>query len=459
MKRLLIANRGEIACRIMRSARELGIHTIAVFSEADRNARHVSEADEAHCIGPAPAAKSYLVKEHLLEAARVSRADAIHPGYGFLSENADFAQNVLDAGLIWVGPSPDLIRMMGDKQNARVTAKQAGVPIVPGSTCFAVDQIEGVAEAADTVGFPLLVKATAGGGGIGMREVDRPEKLEEAVRGVQRAALSAFGEGAIYLERFIPRARHVEIQVFGFGDDNPLHFFERDCSLQRRFQKVLEESPSPRLPDSVRNHMCEAALTLCRQTRYSGAGTVEFIVDADTFEFFFLEMNTRIQVEHPVTEMLTGVDLVRLQLLLSSEKLTDQDRVAPSRKGAAIEARLYAENPNKSFFPSPGTLQRFVLPAASQTVRIDSGYREKDAITPFYDPMVAKIIVWGETREQAIETAQSALAQTHVEGLMTNRDFLIACLDHPAFRAGDVHTGFIQEHRDVLIPQTPRTPR
>ena len=205
--------------------------------------------------------------------------------------------------------------------------------------------------------------------------------------------------------------------------------------------------------------MCEAALTLCRQTRYSGAGTVEFIVDADTFEFFFLEMNTRIQVEHPVTEMLTGVDLVRLQLLLSSEKLTDQDRVAPSRKGAAIEARLYAENPNKSFFPSPGTLQRFVLPAASQTVRIDSGYREKDAITPFYDPMVAKIIVWGETREQAIETAQSALAQTHVEGLMTNRDFLIACLDHPAFRAGDVHTGFIQEHRDVLIPQTPRTPR
>jgi 3-methylcrotonyl-CoA carboxylase alpha subunit len=312
MRKLLIANRGEIACRIIRSARALGIETVAVHSQADRGALHVEMADRAVEIGPPPAAQSYLDAARLLQVAAETGADAVHPGYGFLSESADFAKAVIDGGLTWVGPAPETIALMGDKQTARRSAAAAGVPVVPGSAGFAPGELNGLEAAAREVGFPLLAKAAAGGGGIGMRLADGPEGLADLVAAVQDAAVKSFGSGEVYLERYLPRARHVEVQVFGLGDGRAFHLNERDCSLQRRFQKVIEEAAAPNLPDAVRARMCEAALALCRATRYAGAGTVEFIVDADTHEFFFLEMNTRIQVEHPVSEMTTGADLVAL---------------------------------------------------------------------------------------------------------------------------------------------------
>ena len=450
MRKLLVANRGEIACRVMRSATDMGIATVAVFSEADRQSRHVEMADEAHEIGPPPAAQSYLNVERIMEVARAAGVDAIHPGYGFLAENASFAEAVQSAGMIWVGPDPETIRLMGDKQTARESAIQAGVPVVPGSRRFRPGDLEGLDEAATSVGFPLLVKAAAGGGGIAMRQVDRLESLGSSVASVQDAALKSFGNGDVYLERFLPKARHVEIQVFGFGDGEAMHLYERDCSLQRRFQKVIEEAPAPNLPEAVRTAMCEAALKLARRTRYAGAGTVEFIVDAATHEFFFLEMNTRIQVEHPVTEMLTGTDLVAMQLLLASGQGA---RIAREivRRGHSIECRLYAENPAKRFFPAPGRLAEFRLPAERTDLRIDTGYRQGDTVTPYYDPMIAKLVVSGKNRGEAIERAISALEEVEVEGIVTNRDFLLSCLLHASFNAGDVHTKFIDEHVGALL--------
>nr|WP_205521016.1 biotin carboxylase N-terminal domain-containing protein [Propylenella binzhouense] len=447
----MVANRGEIARRIFRSCRKLGLATVAIHSEADAGAAHVAEADEALPVGPAAARESYLRADRVLAAARASGADAIHPGYGFLSENADFASTVAEAGLTWIGPSPETLRQMGDKQRARDIAAASGVPVVPGSRRFEAGDVAGLDEAAAQVGYPLLVKASAGGGGIGMRRVDAPEKLAEVVAGTQSMAEKAFGDGAVFLERFVPKARHVEIQVFGFGNGEAVHLFERDCSLQRRFQKVIEESRAPGLPAGTREEMAEAAVRLCRATRYKGAGTVEFIVDAESFEFFFLEMNTRIQVEHPVTEAITGLDLVAMQIDFARGALAGLDQGAIAARGHALECRLYAENPAKMFMPSPGRLERFRLPEGMPDVRVDSGYREGDAVTPFYDPLVAKLIAWGETRDAARRRAIEALSATEIEGIKSNRSFLIACLADPHFAAGDVHTGFIEARRSDLL--------
>ncbi|MXQ10712.1 acetyl-CoA carboxylase biotin carboxylase subunit [Microvirga makkahensis] len=451
MQKVLVANRGEIALRVFRSCRTLGLSTVSVFSEADAGSLHVEAADEAHLIGPASARDSYLKVDAILGAAARSGADAIHPGYGFLSENADFAERVIANGLTWIGPAPDVIRSMGDKQRAREIAEQAGVPIVPGSRRFQPDALDGLSEAGRDVGYPLLVKAAAGGGGIGMRRVDSEDKLAETVVATQSMAAKAFGDGSVFLERFVPKARHVEIQVFGFGDGTAVHLFERDCSLQRRFQKVIEESPAPGLPDAVRQEMAEAALRLVRAVCYGGAGTVEFIVDAETFAFYFLEMNTRIQVEHPVTEMVTGHDLVAMQLDFARGALKGMDQSEVTCRGHVIEGRLYAENPAKMFMPSPGTLEAFTGPLDVAHVRIDSGYRSGDTVTPFYDPMLAKVIAWGEDRTEARQRLIDTLTAFRIEGVRTNRDFLVACLSDGEFARGDVHTSFIDNRRTHLI--------
>ena len=447
--KILVANRSEIARRVIAACRRLGLASVAVYSEADASLAHVAEADEAYPIGPARAQESYLRVERLLAAAAQSGADAVHPGYGFLSENADFAAAVESAGLGWIGPTPASIRDMGDKQRARDIAFAAGVPVVPGSRRFEAGDLEGLDEAAGAIGYPLLVKAAAGGGGIGMRRVDRPEELHGIAAATQSIAAKAFGNGAIFLERYIAKARHVEIQVFGFDNGEAVHLFERDCSLQRRFQKVIEESPAPNLPRQVRDRMAAAAVALCRATRYRNAGTVEFVVDANTLAFYFLEMNTRIQVEHPVTEMITGLDLIAMQIDLARGRLAAMPQQAVAGSGHAIEARLYAENPAKQFMPSPGRLARF-RPPHGENVRVDSGYREGDTITPFYDPMVAKVIAHGGTRDEARRTLIAALQAFEIDGIRNNRDFLIACLNDEVFAAGDVSTGFIDQRLEHL---------
>ncbi len=449
--RVLIANRGEIARRIIRSCRRLGLETVAVYSEADAAAAHVEEADRAICIGKPRAQESYLAIERILDAARASGAGLVHPGYGFLSESAAFARAVGAADLVWIGPTPAQIETMGDKQRAREAAVAAGVPVLAGSARFAEGDLAGLEGAAAAVGFPLLVKAAAGGGGIGMRRVDLPDKLLEIAAATQSMAARSFGNGAIYLERYIPRARHVEIQVFGFGDGRAIHLFERDCSVQRRFQKVIEECAAPGLPDATRQRMAGTAVALAQATHYSGAGTIEFVVDADTLEFFFLEMNTRIQVEHAVTEMVTGTDLVAMQIELARGRLGRMDQAGIVRSGCAIECRLYAENPAKMFMPSPGTLEVFRFPVETGRLRIDTGYREGDQVTPYYDPLIAKIIAAGEDRAAAIAGAAAALRATRVEGIRTNREFLIACLEDSVFAAGDATTRFIDDRGKLLL--------
>jgi acetyl/propionyl-CoA carboxylase alpha subunit len=451
MQKVLIANRGEIACRVMRSCRALDLKSVAVYSEADATALHVSQADEARAIGPAPAKQSYLVSNNILAAAKASGADAVHPGYGFLAENSDFARAVAAAGMTWIGPTPDSIDDMGDKERARLLARAAGVPILPGSARFAPGDLAGLAEAARGVGFPLLVKASAGGGGIGMRRVDKPEDLAKTVEATQALAEKSFGDGTIYLERLVAKARHVEIQVFGFGDGRAVHMYERECSVQRRFQKIIEETPSPGITDETRAAMAEAAVALVRQERYRGAGTIEFVLDAESGAYYFLEMNTRIQVEHPVTEMTTGLDLVALQIRLARgddlSSLT-QESIRPT--GHSIECRLYAENPAMNFLPSPGQLKRFQLPNGIDGLRIDTGVREGDQITFHYDPMIAKLVSHGRDRNEAIARLLAALSSVQVEGVKTNVAFLARAIDHPAFRAGDTHTAFVTEHGAAL---------
>lgn len=451
MDKVLVANRGEIACRILRTCRALDLRSVAVYSEADASALHVALADEAHLIGPAPARESYLRADRLLAAAKASGAHAIHPGYGFLAENAEFAEAVEASGVAWIGPSAHSIRDMGDKERARDIARAAGVPVLPGSGRFAPGSLEGIDVAAEAVGYPLLVKASAGGGGIGMRRVDDPARLHEAAQATQSMASKAFGDGTVYLERYIERARHVEVQVFGFGDGEAVHLYERDCSVQRRYQKVIEESPAPGLPEEVRTRMAEAATRLCREQRYRGAGTIEFVVDADSLAFYFLEMNTRIQVEHPVTEMNTGRDLVAMQIDLARGRLPRLAQWELKAAGHAIECRLYAENPARNFMPSPGRLARFDLPAASASLRIDSGFRSGDEVTFFYDPMIAKVICHADTREHAIARMLDALDAIRIEGPATNVRFLRAAIDHPEFRAGRVSTGFVEQHRQALL--------
>jgi acetyl/propionyl-CoA carboxylase alpha subunit len=450
--KLLVVNRGEIACRVLRAAKSLGLPTVAVYSEADTDLPHVALADEAYPIGPARAAESYLQRARLLEVARQSGARLVHPGYGFLSENAEFAADCARAGLVFVGPAPEVITAMGDKEQARRTAAAAGVPVLPGSDKLADDPAE-IARIAQNVGFPLLVKASAGGGGIGMRQVDAPDALVAAVQATSSMALKAFGDGAVYLERMVPRARHVEVQVFGFGDGKAVHLFERDCSLQRRHQKVIEEARAPALQADVAERMAAAAVRLCAASRYAGAGTVEFLLDADTQAFYFLEMNTRIQVEHPVTEMLTGIDLVAAQLRLAlgdatlRRELTQQ---AITAQGHAIEARVYAENPARNFLPSPGPLRTLELPGG-EGVRVECGYRQGNAITPFYDPMLMKVIAHGGNRAEAIERLDAALARLRVEGIVHNVPYLRACLRHPEFVRGAVYTGLLARHHAELV--------
>ena len=452
MERVLIANRGEIACRIIRSCRALGLETVAIYSEADQDALHVELADGAEPIGPAAARQSYLNIDAVLAAARAARADAIHPGYGFLAENPRFAERVEAEGLTWIGPRPKTIEDMGDKERARLLARAAGVPVLPGSPRFGAHDVSGLEEEAARVGYPLLVKAAAGGGGIGMQRVDAPDKLASVVDSTQKMAERAFGDGTVYLERLVPKARHVEIQVFGFGDGHAVHLFERECSIQRRFQKIIEETPAPGLPEDARRQMAEAAAALAAQERYRGAGTVEFVVDAESGEFFFLEMNTRIQVEHPVTEMTTGLDLVALQIRLArGDDLSDlrQEKIRP--RGSAIECRIYAENPSKMFLPSPGPLEVFRLPEPAEGIRIDAGVREGDRITPHYDPLIAKLVCHGADRREAIGRSLAALRASAIEGIHSNLPFLMRVLEHPAFQAGDVHTGFVDAHRPQLM--------
>lgn len=450
-QKVLVANRGEIACRVMRACQRLGLKTVAVYSDADASALHVASADEVYHIGASKPQESYLSADKLIDAARATGADAIHPGYGFLAENAGFAEQVSACGLVWVGPKPATIEDMGDKERARMLAKAAGVPVLPGSPRFPAGDLGGIETEAEKVGFPLLVKASAGGGGIGMRRVDDAAQLRAVVDATQTMAERAFGDGTIYLERLVPKARHVEIQVFGFGDGRAIHLFERECSIQRRFQKIIEETPAPNLSAHTREAMAGAAVALAEQERYRGAGTVEFVLDAETEEFFFLEMNTRIQVEHPVTEATTGIDLVASQLRLAGgEDLSALTQDTVRQTGHAVECRLYAENPDKNFLPSPGTLDVFELPSEGEGIRIDTGVRQGDEITFHYDPMIAKVIGHGRDRTAAIVRTISALKQIKLDGLVCNIGFLVGALEHPAFQAGDTHTGFVEQHRATL---------
>lgn len=450
MRRILVANRGEIACRIIRAAQALGIETVAVYSEADAGALHCQMADVAVLIGPAPAAQSYLNTEAVLAAGLAHGADGVHPGYGFLSENTAFARAAEAAGMRWIGPSVESIENMGDKNRAREIAAACGVPVLPGSIRFLPGELAGLEDAAARVGYPLLVKAAGGGGGIGMKYVNGPDTLAATVASTQALALKAFGDGSVYLERYVARARHIEVQVFGYGDGTAVHLFERECSIQRRFQKIIEESPAPGLPPEMLARMTAAAVALAESQRYRGAGTVEFIVDADSGEFFFLEMNTRIQVEHGVTEAVTGWDLVQAQIRLAAGTLARVAQADIRRQGAAIECRLYAENPARHFMPSPGKLSAFALPAMP-ALRVDTGVRAGDTITPYYDPMIAKLIAHGAGRESARQAMMAALAQTRIEGIRHNVEFLGNVLAHPDFRAGQVDTGFVTRESARLI--------
>ncbi|MDP9651583.1 acetyl-CoA carboxylase biotin carboxylase subunit [Paraburkholderia caledonica] len=451
MKRILVANRGEIACRIIRAAHGLGFETVAVYSDADEGAKHCEMADIAVHVGSAMAAKSYLNVQAVLGAGTANGADGVHPGYGFLSENTAFARAAEEHGMTWIGPSTHSIENMGDKNRARTIAEQCGVPVLPGSVRFSPDDLWALESEAQRVGFPLLVKASGGGGGIGMKRVDSMETLLATVATTQALAAKAFNDPGVYLERYVPRARHIEIQVFGYGDGTAVHLFERECSVQRRFQKIVEESPAPHLPADVLARMESAAVALTENQRYSGAGTVEFIVDAETNEFFFLEMNTRIQVEHGVTEAITGWDLVQAQILLAAGRLKRLEQSAIRRRGAAVECRLYAENPAKDFMPSPGKLAKFVMPDTAEALRIDTGVRAGDAISPFYDPMIAKFIAWGNDRTQAMNVMAGALAQLQIEGIKHNGAFLSALLEHPVFIAGRMDTGFVQREIASLL--------
>jgi len=450
--KLLVANRGEIACRVIRAARTVGVPTVAVFSEADAELAHVEMADDAFDIGPPRPAESYLNQEKLFDVARRSGATLVHPGYGFLSENASFAAECERHGLTFVGPSAEVIRAMGDKERARRTAAEAGVPVLPGTDKLP-EQSPTLHSEAQRIGFPLLVKAAAGGGGIGMRVVEAPEALDTAVQTTRTLAQKAFGDGSIYLERQVSRARHVEIQVFGFGNGEAVHLFERDCSLQRRHQKVIEEARAPQLDPEVASRIASAAVRLCEVSRYAGAGTVEFLVDAHSQAFYFLEMNTRIQVEHPVTEMITGVDLVAAQIRFALGDRSVLHQLSPGQiraHGHAVEARVYAENPARNFIPSPGPLRMLELPAG-EGIRVECGYRQGNTVTPFYDPMLMKVIAHGDTREIAVHRLDSALASLRIEGVAHNANYLRACLRDDDFVAGRVHTGLLgNRHTDLV---------
>jgi len=449
--KLLVANRGEIACRVIATARRLGIETVAVFSDADRQARHVALADEAAHIGPAPAAESYLRGERIRAAARATGAGAVHPGYGFLAENADFAAACAADGLIFVGPGAEAIRAMGSKSAAKALMAEAGVPLLPGY--HGHDQDDATLEReARAMGFPLLIKPVAGGGGKGMRVVRAAGELGEAVAAARREAEAAFGDPGLLLERYLERPRHVEVQVFCDTRGNGLHLHERDCSIQRRHQKVVEEAPAPGLDPALRAALGEAAVRAALAIEYRGAGTVEFLLDGDG-RFYFMEMNTRLQVEHPVTEMVTGLDLVEWQLRVAAGEPLPLAQAAIPLRGHAVEMRLYAEDPERGFLPATGRIAHLRFPAAAAHTRVDTGVESGDTVSVHYDPMIAKLVCWGEQREQALRRAAQALAATEIIGPRTNRAFLHAIVTHPQFRAGEVDTGFIDRHGDGLLAQ------
>ncbi len=454
-KKILIANRGEIACRVIKTARRMGVKTVAVYSEADADARHVALADAAYCIGPAAAKDSYLRGDRIVEVARRSGAEAVHPGYGFLSENANFAEACIKAGLVFIGPPAAAIRAMGDKSAAKHIMGKAGVPLVPGYHGIDQDQTLLLREA-DKIGYPVLIKACAGGGGKGMRSVEKAADFAAALASCQRESKASFGDARVLLEKYIARARHIEIQVFADAQGGALHLFERDCSMQRRHQKVMEEAPAPGLNQARRNAMGEAAVAAARAIGYVGAGTVEFIALAGNGttpgSHYFMEMNTRLQVEHPVTEMITGLDLVEWQLRIAcGEPLPQaQDELAPS--GHAVEARIYAEDPARNFLPSTGRITHFALPAESRHVRIDTGVRVGDAITPYYDPMIAKLIVWDTDRAAALARMRGALEQFQVAGVATNVEFLARLVGFAAFDRAELDTGLIERNSALLVP-------
>ncbi|MFN7009157.1 MAG: biotin carboxylase N-terminal domain-containing protein [Allorhizobium sp.] len=447
--KILVANRGEIACRIIRTARRMGVETVAVFSEADRDAPHVALADEAYAIGPAQARQSYLDGSRIIAAALSSGAEAIHPGYGFLSENADFAEACVKAGLVFIGPPASAIRAMGGKSAAKALMEKAGVPLVPGY--HGDDQsLERLTAEADRIGYPVLIKASAGGGGKGMRIVERPGDLAAALAGASREALASFGDAQLLIEKYLVRPRHVEVQVFADNHGHCHTLFERDCSIQRRHQKVIEEAPAPGLDATLRRRMSEAAVACARAIDYSGAGTVEFLLDARG-DFYFMEMNTRLQVEHPVTEFITGLDLVEWQLRVASGEPLPGHWSTLHANGHAIEARLYAEDPAQDFLPSVGTIGHLVLPETDAHLRIDSGIAAGDTISVHYDPMIAKLIVWDRDRASAVRRLQRALAATAISGVTSNVSFLARLSHLPDFAEARLDTGLIARNEALLL--------
>ncbi|MFN0013131.1 MAG: acetyl/propionyl/methylcrotonyl-CoA carboxylase subunit alpha [Saprospiraceae bacterium] len=450
MNKILVANRGEIALRVMRTARKMGIQVVAVYSEADRHAPHVRFADEAVCIGPAPSSQSYLLAEKILDAARNTGADGIHPGYGFLSENAVFAQKVADAGIKFIGPSPKSIEMMGNKLAAKEAAKRFEVPMVPGIE-EAITDVEMAKQIGRRVGYPILIKASAGGGGKGMRVVEREAELQEQMERAISEAVSAFGDGAVFIEKFVASPRHVEIQVLGDTHGNIVYLFERECSVQRRHQKVVEEAPCAIVSPEMRKAMGEAAVRVAQACDYFGAGTVEFLVDTDR-NFYFLEMNTRLQVEHPVTEFITGLDLVEWQIRVARGEILGFKQEDLAINGHSIELRVCAEDPLNNFLPSVGTLNHYRIPKGDG-IRVDDGYDEGMEVPIYYDPLLAKLVVHGKTRAEAIQKMKQAIADYEIEGVATTLPFGLFVMDHPAFVSADFDTNFIKNFysADILV--------
>ncbi|MDD1505060.1 acetyl-CoA carboxylase biotin carboxylase subunit [Lysinibacillus sp. CNPSo 3705] len=449
-KKVLIANRGEIARRVIRTCKRLNVLTVAVYSEADAESLHVKEADEAFCIGKPPVAQSYLNIDRILEVAKESGAEAVHPGYGLLSENTEFAKRCTEAGLVFIGPSADVIASMGSKLEARKTMKAAGVPIVEGVETPVKDVTEAI-EIASRLGYPIMLKASAGGGGIGMQLVENAEELAKAFEGNQKRAQSFFGDGTMYMERFIANPHHVEVQIIADHDGNVVPLFERECSIQRRNQKVVEEAPSPFISEETRKSMLDASVKAVQHIGYVNAGTIEYLVDAEQ-NFYFLEMNTRLQVEHPVTEEITNLDLVEEQLKIAAQQPLAFTRESIERKGHAIEVRIYAENPS-TFFPSPGTITAFELPTG-EGIRHECGVEAGTSVTPFYDPMISKLVVWGETRAIACERLIEALKAYKIEGIQTNIPMLLKTVTHEQFLKGYTTTKFVDEY---YLPQLAET--
>ncbi|ADV93178.1 acetyl-CoA carboxylase biotin carboxylase subunit [Bacillus subtilis] len=447
IKKLLIANRGEIAVRIIRACRELGIETVAVYSEADKDALHVQMADEAFCIGPKASKDSYLNVTNIVSVAKLTGTDAIHPGYGFLAENADFAELCEEVNVTFVGPSADAISKMGTKDVARETMKQAGVPIVPGSQGI-IENVEEAVSLANEIGYPVIIKATAGGGGKGIRVARTEEELINGIKITQQEAATAFGNPGVYIEKYIEDFRHVEIQVLADNYGNTIHLGERDCSIQRRLQKLLEESPSPALDSEIREQMGDAAVKAAKAVGYTGAGTVEFIYDYNEQRYYFMEMNTRIQVEHPVTEMVTGTDLIKEQIKVASGMELSLKQEDVEFEGWAIECRINAENPSKNFMPSPGEIKMY-LPPGGLGVRVDSAAYPGYSIPPYYDSMIAKVITYGKTRDEAIARMKRALSEFVIEGIETTIPFHLKLLEHETFVSGEFNTKFLETY-DVM---------